>query len=74
MNNKFLFGHEKLVVYQKTLEFIEWSDKICSKVIQIEFMNQTKSMKDNVYKVHRFFLIFILIIISAVPLIHISIV
>jgi len=32
MNNKFLFGHEKLIVYQKTLEFIEWSDKICSKI------------------------------------------
>ena len=32
MNNKILFGHEKLTVYQKSLEFIEWSDKICSKI------------------------------------------
>ena len=32
MNNKILFGHEKLTVYQKTFEFIEWSDKICSKI------------------------------------------
>lgn len=30
--NKILFGHEKLTVYQKALEFIEWSDKICSKI------------------------------------------
>ncbi|OGU40141.1 MAG: hypothetical protein A2315_12770 [Ignavibacteria bacterium RIFOXYB2_FULL_35_12] len=32
MNNKILFGHEKLIVYQRALEFIEWSDKICSRI------------------------------------------
>jgi four helix bundle protein len=32
MNNKIFFGHEKLTVYQKALEFIEWSDKICSRI------------------------------------------
>jgi four helix bundle protein len=32
MNKNVLFGHEKLIVYQKALEFIEWSDKICSRI------------------------------------------
>ena len=32
MNHKVIFGHEKLIVYHKSLEFIEWSDHICSKI------------------------------------------
>jgi len=32
MNHKVLFGHEKLTVYQKALEFIEWSDQVCAKI------------------------------------------
>ena len=32
MNERILFGHEKLIVYKKTIEFIEWSAKVCSKV------------------------------------------
>ena len=31
MNHKVIFGHEKLTVYQKTLEFIEWSDQFVLK-------------------------------------------
>ena len=32
MNKNILFGHEKLVVYQKALEFIELFDKIFSRI------------------------------------------
>ena len=32
MNERILFGHEKLIVYKKTIEFIEWSNNICSKI------------------------------------------
>lgn len=32
MNDNIFFAHEKLKVYQKALGFIEWSDKICSRI------------------------------------------
>jgi four helix bundle protein len=32
MTEKIQFGHEKLKIYQKTLNFIEWSDRICSRI------------------------------------------